>query len=230
MPAEPTEHHGSPAVPPGAGPATSAGPSAGGPADAGTAGNPPAVPRVPAPVPAPVPSPASTVSEAAPLTTPRTAPVSAPASVPWAYQFAAAAVVLAAFLALAWYLTAGADVPDGVWKNRVFVFSSVEALVFTAAGWVFGKEVHRSQVEATREDARTAKQDAAAAREQGEAAAATAAAERAKGMQLAGAVQVLVATPNSPSRRGGDVGFSPAPAVAAEQVAALQDLARRLYG
>jgi hypothetical protein len=68
------------------------------------------------------------------------------------------------------------------WSRAVFVWSGVEAVLFAAVGWFFGKEVNRERAEAAereaakaqaetsaaRTDAATAKEDAATARSFGE--------------------------------------------------------------
>lgn len=52
------------------------------------------------------------------------------------------------------------------WGRRIFLFGAVEAIAFTAIGWVFGREVHREQAaraDAATADAKKAAEDAAAA-------------------------------------------------------------------
>jgi hypothetical protein len=141
---------------------------------------------------------------------------------PVQWQFVVAVALLVSFVVLTAFMLSWADSEDGVWKNRVFVFSSVEAIVFTAVGWIFGREVHRSQVESARDDAEQAKADA---KEK----AAQAADEQAKGKQLAGAVEVMAAAPDV-AGRGRDVGLGETPDLQSSQLAAVRDLARRLYG
>jgi hypothetical protein len=46
------------------------------------------------------------------------------------------------------------------WHRYVYVFSAFEAIVFTAVGWVFGREVHRSTAERAIADASDRKQEA----------------------------------------------------------------------
>jgi hypothetical protein len=147
---------------------------------------------------------------------------------PWRFQFTVAAALIVAFVVLTVFMLWWADAPDGVWKNRVFVFSSVEAIVFTAVGWIFGREVHRTQAESARKDAAEAKE--AAGRKADEAAE-----ERAKGMRLAGAVETLTAGPAGAGQGGParDVGLDDEPAESGappSQLASLHDLVRRLYG
>lgn len=142
---------------------------------------------------------------------------------PWRWQFIVASGLLVAFVVLTVFMLSWADAPEGVWKNRVFVFSSVEAIVFTAVGWIFGREVHRTQAESARKDADDAKEVAGKKADQ-------AAEERAKGMRLAGAVETLVAGTASTGGHARDVGLNGDSGPLPSQLASLQDLARRLYG
>ena len=54
------------------------------------------------------------------------------------------------------------SVADGdaqVWERRVYIFSGVEAIVFTAVGWIFGREVHRATAQQAQENAEQAKEE-----------------------------------------------------------------------
>lgn len=75
-------------------------------------------------------------------------------------QICFAVVILALFVALIVVMVLSRNSPEGAWKNLVYVFGSVEALLFTAVGWVFGREVHRAQAEAAEANAKDAKQQA----------------------------------------------------------------------
>jgi hypothetical protein len=60
----------------------------------------------------------------------------------------AAIVVLLAFGVLVVFMlgkTASADTPDSDWSRLTYIFGSVEAIVFAAAGAIFGTTVQRSQ-------------------------------------------------------------------------------------
>jgi uncharacterized membrane protein YccC len=59
-----------------------------------------------------------------------------------------AVLILIGFSAFVWYLVAKADsaAPDS-WTRYVYLFGAVEALVFTAVGWLFGREVNRQAVQ-----------------------------------------------------------------------------------
>jgi hypothetical protein len=51
--------------------------------------------------------------------------------------------VLLAFGSVAVYmLSVATDANPEVWQRRVYVFSGVQAIAFTAVGWLFGREVN----------------------------------------------------------------------------------------
>lgn len=51
--------------------------------------------------------------------------------------------VLLAFGSVAVYmLSVATDADPDVWQRRVYVFSGVQAIAFTAVGWLFGREVN----------------------------------------------------------------------------------------
>lgn len=82
----------------------------------------------------------------------------------WKRQFMVTIFLLIGFAALVTAMMFMADGGDVVWQRRVYVFSTVQALVFTAVGWLFGREVNRSAVESAQGDAAVAKEDAVRAR------------------------------------------------------------------
>jgi hypothetical protein len=83
----------------------------------------------------------------------------------WTWQFMVAVGLLLAFAALDVVMMAMANTPDEiVWQRRVYIFGAVEAVVFTAVGWLFGREVSRSAAESAKQEASDAKEDATAAR------------------------------------------------------------------
>lgn len=83
----------------------------------------------------------------------------------WTWQFMVAVGLLLAFAALDVVMLAVANTGDEiVWQRRVYIFGAVEAVVFTAVGWLFGREVSRSAAESAKQEASEAKQDATAAR------------------------------------------------------------------
>lgn len=75
-----------------------------------------------------------------------------------------AVVLLIAFGLLVYYLNAKAGSgTELTWERRVYLFGAVEAIVFTAAGWIFGREVNRQQVNLAENRANTSEQRADAA-------------------------------------------------------------------
>ena len=153
-------------------------------------------------------------------------------TVPW--QLGVAVAVLLLYGILAAFMVAHADADSDVWDHRVVIFSSVEAIVFTAVGWVFGREVHRQTADAARADAQEAKADAkenatTAAKKSKEAAS-----EREKGRAMAAAVQAISAASTGPrAGQSFDVGLEEEAGDASPsgpQLAALHALATKLYG
>ena len=83
----------------------------------------------------------------------------------WTWQFMVAVGLLLAFAALDVVMLFMANTGNEiVWQRRVYLFGAVEAVVFTAVGWLFGREVSRSAAESAKQEASDAKQDATAAR------------------------------------------------------------------
>jgi hypothetical protein len=149
------------------------------------------------------------------------------------WQFAVAIGLLVAFMALVIYMLATADGAADTWERQVYVFGAVEAIVFTAVGWIFGREVHRANAENAREDASQAKQEAAAKGAQVEALTE----EVAKGRTLAAAIDATeaaeAAAPAAPPRGApSDVSAArraEAPPPAAASLATLRSLSKKLY-
>lgn len=93
------------------------------------------------------------------------------------------------FLALSvWLFTAADDegTTEIVWSRYAYIVGGLEAIVFAAVGWLFGREVNRGTAEAAKKQADAATQDADAAK--GEAVA---------GNELAGVVRGFLATQGS---------------------------------
>jgi cytochrome bd-type quinol oxidase subunit 1 len=68
-----------------------------------------------------------------------------------------AGLVTVAFGAFAAYLVLNADTTNQTeWQRWVYIFGSVEAIAFTAVGWVFGKEVNRQRAESAEGAAKAA--------------------------------------------------------------------------
>jgi hypothetical protein len=108
--------------------------------------------------------------------------------------------ILGGFAVLVAYMldNSGAKVVEKVWSRRLYIFGAVEAIAFTAVGWVFGREVHRSEAKTAKEQAAAAQKSVAAAQEAASAKAEEAATERTKGATLAHAVRASsVSAPES---------------------------------
>jgi hypothetical protein len=64
------------------------------------------------------------------------------------------------FLVFMWLNADPKTVSDPQWLRWVFLYGAIEALVFAAAGWIFGREVNRARAENAEKDAREAGQNA----------------------------------------------------------------------
>lgn len=110
-----------------------------------------------------------------------------------------AVVLLVAFGLLVYYLNGKADGANELaWQRRVYLFGGVEAIVFTAVGWIFGREVNRQQVDAAENRANTSEQKADAAASKAAAADAKAADLAARGEAAKAAVLARHATLSNP--------------------------------
>jgi hypothetical protein len=79
-----------------------------------------------------------------------------------------AIVVIVAFAIFAVFLVSNADTQNqSEWERWVYVFGAVEAIVFAAVGWFFGREVHRERAEKAEERAKEAEQEKVDARDKG---------------------------------------------------------------
>jgi hypothetical protein len=108
-----------------------------------------------------------------------------------AIQVRATIWLLVTFAALSVAMMALADTADIVWQRRLYVFSAVEAIVFTAVGWLFGREVHRASVESAREDAVSAQDETRVARHEATLAAQSAMKTQARAAALKAALRAL---------------------------------------
>ena len=106
-----------------------------------------------------------------------------------------AVVLLIAFGWLVYYLNGKASSgTELTWQRRVYLFGAVEAIVFTAVGWIFGREVNRRQVDAAEDRANRSEQRADAAASETSAAEAKAADLAARGQAAKAAVLARHAT------------------------------------
>ncbi len=131
-----------------------------------------------------------------------------------------AIVLLLGFAALLIYLVGKAGTAaDGTWSRYVYLFGAVEALVFTAVGWLFGREVNRQAVQSAE-----ARADQATSRT--EEATAKAAEQEAKGHALAAAIEARATGPGAPGVEERSFGGS---AADGGQLRDLAELARALF-
>jgi hypothetical protein len=113
------------------------------------------------------------------------------------------------------------------WEERVYVFGAVEAIVFTAVGWIFGREVHRQTAERAQEDAAAAKQEAKSSAEEAKGLAV----DVQKGLALKAAIEAAAAG-GAPEQASGPRDVSAIPPVPNQPPASLAHLkamAERLY-
>ena len=162
-----------------------------------------------------------------PVVSRHAAPAPTGNGVPWQWQLLAAGSLLAAFLAIGIILIITADTADSVWKNRIAIFNAFLALVFGAAGWLFGREINRVPAEIARIEAREAKELALDSAEDAAEARVRAAAEEMRGRALAAAITSMAAA-TSASNGTGPIGERSGTASA--QVSALSAMAKDLYG
>lgn len=94
-----------------------------------------------------------------------------------------AVLVLIGFAGFVAYLVANVNASAQSWTRYVYLFGAVQALLFTAFGWLFGREVNRQAVKSAE-----ARADSAATR--AEVANAAAADQKARGEALTAGIEV----------------------------------------
>ena len=76
--------------------------------------------------------------------------------VPWKALFIVAVTIGAIYVCFAivtWNRADDADVAgEPIWSRYVLVLQGIEAIAFTAIGWLFGREVHRGEAETAKQD------------------------------------------------------------------------------
>lgn len=126
-------------------------------------------------------------------------------------QLVVTVVLLVLFTCLLLFLLNTADeANETTWQRRIYVLGVAQAIVFTAVGWLFGREVYRVEATTARQDASVAKQQAATAQVLAQGAAQEAATkaeeaavERTKSQAVNGAVRILAAASSTPADEGG---------------------------
>ncbi|WP_128645613.1 hypothetical protein [Rhodococcus sp. BS-15] len=82
--------------------------------------------------------------------------------------FVVAIALVVVFLVLSVWLFTEADdegTTEMVWSRYAYIVGGLEAIVFAAVGWLFGREVNRGTAEVAKKQADEAKQDADAAKD-----------------------------------------------------------------
>jgi hypothetical protein len=125
----------------------------------------------------------------------------------WRPLFVVTMALLVAFGVLIVVMMATADTDSEIqWQRQVFLFGAAEAIVFTAVGWLFGREVHRTEAISARKDAEEAKKTAEQSAEEAKAAnqeAATKAEEAAVERTKGAAVKAARRSMGGDGRQGG---------------------------
>jgi hypothetical protein len=136
-------------------------------------------------------------------------------------------LALCLFVAFTGFLVIKVDSPDLNWTRYVFLYNGVSAIVFAAVGWLFGREVYRGQAQSAERRARNEEARATTAQESAAQARVAASAERERALGFAHAVRSATASTEARPPAGLQQMGSQAPPQA--QIAALADLAKRLY-
>ncbi|WP_433811395.1 hypothetical protein [Flavobacterium johnsoniae] len=103
-------------------------------------------------------------------------------------KFAAAIVLFIAYLIFIAYMLHESKTTELAWTRMLYIFSGLEAIVFAALGYVFGKDIHRIRAEKAEENEVKAKKEADTAKRESEIAKDKAQREKEKGIQLSSAV------------------------------------------
>jgi len=94
--------------------------------------------------------------------------------VPWGILLAISLVLIAVYLVgviTMFQLADDSGTSDPIWERYTFLLAGFEAIVFTAVGWLFGREVNRKQAERAEQatdDAQKKAEEAASAKAKGE--------------------------------------------------------------
>ena len=141
-------------------------------------------------------------------------------------------VLLLAFGVLVVVMLVTSDsLSEVAWNRRVYLLGGVEAIVFTSVGWLFGREVHRSEAQTAKEDAAQAKKDSARANQEALAKTEEAAIERTKGRAVKAAARHAAAADGRGADGGAQaVGLEPGqPAAAPVPLAGLVGMVEELW-
>ena len=115
------------------------------------------------------------------------------------------------------------------WTRAVYIFGGVEAIAFAAAGFFFGKEVHRERAEKAENDADDAKEQADEARDQARDAEKHAIEAETKGRSLTMAIKSKKTALQSKAGPYGSLGKGKAVQVTQADFEELEVLASQLF-
>jgi hypothetical protein len=76
-------------------------------------------------------------------------------------KFVAALAAIVAFGWFVYYMLGQTKTEEKEWTRAVYLFQGVEAVAFAAAGFMFGKEVHRERAEKAEKQAKESEKEAA---------------------------------------------------------------------
>ena len=145
-----------------------------------------------------------------------------------AFRAAITIVLLAAFASFILYLIHKSNVAELRWDRLTYLFNGVEAIVFAAVGWLFGREVHRAQAASAEQRAGQERQRADQAQGQASQLSQDVIGERERGRAL---VQAVLTADQQPIRERRLQAMGPGATAAAAQadVGYLAELAKNLY-
>jgi hypothetical protein len=132
-----------------------------------------------------------------PKPAPKPAPTPTPPTPAWTtyVPLGVAVITLVCFgLMLIYMLSLTSSASELQWQRAVYLLSGVEAIAFAAAGFLFGKEVHRQQAEQATARADKAEEKAAAAQQNAILANRTAIEVRTRARALTAAIDAKAAT------------------------------------
>jgi hypothetical protein len=153
-----------------------------------------------------------------------------------AWQLRITVILLVAYGAFATAMLWMADVDADVWQKRVYIYTGIQAIVFTAVGWLFGREVNLSAATAAtaeakqaRSETRAVQQHAAGLRDELTVAKEVAAREHSKGVAARAAVDALASTKASylPPAGSRDMPMAAGPA---DEITAMKKMLDSIYG
>lgn len=104
-------------------------------------------------------------------------------------KFIVAIIILIVYLVFIAFMLYNSDVEEEKnWNRMLYLFSGIEAIVFAALGYVFGKDIHRIRAEKAEENADQAKRETDKAKKETDNAKKTAEEEKIKGIKLSTAI------------------------------------------